>query len=112
MRPTRGVIFLGQYDLKTFAKEYFEQNIGFVPANPKLGRVSIRNVVDPRNDYLSSKIFNALQRFGLRETISKLPKDLEESFETLSRKDRQLMCLIRCFLQMPAVRIFLIAGAG
>lgn len=108
MRPTKGVIFLGQYDLKTFAKEYFEQNIGFVPANPKLGRVTIRNVIDPKNDYLTSKIFNALQRFGMHGVISKLPKDLEEPFKTLSRKDRQMMCLIRCFLQMPAVCIFLV----
>lgn len=42
LEPTTGVIFLGQYDVKTFSQSYYEHNIGVVPRCPSVRGITIR----------------------------------------------------------------------
>lgn len=42
LEPTTGVIFIGQYDVKTFSQSYYENNFGIVPRDPKVRGATIR----------------------------------------------------------------------
>lgn len=42
LEPTCGVIFIDQYDVRTFPRSYFAQNFGIVPHEPLVSGVTIR----------------------------------------------------------------------
>lgn len=42
LEPSTGVIFLGQYDVKTFSQSYYENNFGVIPRDPCVRGATIR----------------------------------------------------------------------
>lgn len=54
------------------------------------------------HDFPYNSITSALQRFNLQAKLMKL----DEPLSNLSQVERQLLCLAKCWLTMPAVSIF------
>lgn len=127
LTPTSGSLYLNIYECKNLSRKILQQKIGIVPQDPIAYDVSIQykwlqfvaaecttktlcifhsDILNPEKSIALDGVKSALQRFHLWETVTQLPNELDESFNKLSRHDRQLLCLAKCWLlQCPVIVI-------
>lgn len=87
----------------------FRRSMAFISQDPVLFMGSLRNNLDIQNKFTDEKLFEVLDRVGLREWAEvhpeKLEMKIEERGKNLSLGERQLVCMARCLLQDAPVVI-------
>ena len=97
-----GVIKIDDVDIKTIGLRQLRTGIAILPQDPTLFTGSIRENVDPFDQYTDEQLWTALERAQMKEAVEKMPQKLKtpvgEGGESFSVGERQLLCLARSIL--------------
>ena len=107
--PTdHATIFYGSMDIRTIARHVLCSNIGYLPQDPVLFSGSIRENLDPYNQFEDEKIIECLTRTGFVKkfwSASHVTLELLDSLikpSAFSVSERSLLSLSRLLLQNPS----------
>ncbi|XP_034950577.1 multidrug resistance-associated protein 7 [Chelonus insularis] len=96
-----GEILIDNINIKTLQLNALRSRLSIIPQNPFLFSGTIRENVDPLDQYPSSQIYKVLEKCKLGSLVNKLgglSAELEESGNNLSSGQKQLFCLARALL--------------
>ncbi|XP_058467335.1 ATP-binding cassette sub-family C member 11-like isoform X2 [Malaya genurostris] len=99
----KGTVSLNQIDIARLNVEQLRHQIGVIPGDPKASNISVGTFLNPDGKIRTDQVNNVLKEAKLFEAVSQLPDKLDSEFYQLSLKDRQLLCLARCFLKKPSL---------
>ncbi|KAJ3120372.1 hypothetical protein HK100_012825, partial [Physocladia obscura] len=98
-----GSIVIDGVDIKNIGLTDLRHRIGVIPQEPVLFSGTVRSNLDPFNKYKDVDLWDALERAGLKETVSLsvggLDSIVTENGENWSTGQRQLICLARAILK-------------
>lgn len=85
---------------------FYRSRLSIIPQNPFLFSGTIRENVDPLNQYPDSQLYRALEKCKIHNLVGRLGglgATLEEGGKNLSAGQRQLFCLVRAVLHNARV---------
>jgi ATP-binding cassette subfamily C (CFTR/MRP) protein 4 len=98
-----GSIFIDGIDTKAIPLHTLRSKIAIIPQDPILFLGTLRQNLDPFNEYDDSHLWNPLEDVELKDFVSSLPSGLEseilEGGSNFSVGQRQLLCLVRAILK-------------
>jgi ATP-binding cassette subfamily C (CFTR/MRP) protein 4 len=98
-----GTILIDGVDIKTVPLHTLRSKIAIIPQEPILFLGTLRQNLDPFDEYSDSQLWNALEDVDLKEVVSDLPSGLDsgvlEGGCNFSVGQRQLLCLVRAILK-------------
>lgn len=102
--PNQGTVSLNQIDIARLSTGQLRQQIGVICANPCVGDdITIGRFLNPDGSVPADQINDVLIEVKLFESVARMQNKIDESIGRLSLKDRQLLCLARCYLRRPSV---------
>uniref|UniRef100_A0A7G3AKM0 Putative multidrug resistance-associated protein/mitoxantrone resistance protein n=1 Tax=Lutzomyia longipalpis TaxID=7200 RepID=A0A7G3AKM0_LUTLO len=105
LSPQSGVIFFGQKDISSFPDNHFHKIVGFISSNLQPSSATILSIIDPYNERKEEDLMEALRYFELGQKISILPKQLNETISHLTPDEKQVLCLVKIWLERPIIVI-------
>ncbi|KAL9693058.1 hypothetical protein quinque_012343 [Culex quinquefasciatus] len=104
--PNQGTVSLNQIDIARLSTGQLRQQIGVICANPCVGDdITIGRFLNPDGSVPADQINDVLIEVKLFESVARMQNKIDESIGRLSLKDRQLLCLARCYLRRPSLLI-------
>ncbi|KAF8312106.1 P-loop containing nucleoside triphosphate hydrolase protein [Clavulina sp. PMI_390] len=97
-----GRILLDGVDIATIPLDLLRNSIGLVSQDPFLWHGSIREILDIYGTHPEQKLWEVLDRVGLKHAVSEMPDKLDTVIDdggSLSRGQKQLICLARVLLR-------------
>jgi ATP-binding cassette subfamily C (CFTR/MRP) protein 4 len=98
-----GSIFIDGIDTKAIPLHTLRSKIAIIPQEPILFLGTLRQNLDPFNEYEDFHLWNALEDVELKDFVFSLPSGLEceisEGGSNFSVGQRQLLCLVRAILK-------------
>jgi ATP-binding cassette subfamily C (CFTR/MRP) protein 4 len=98
-----GSIFIDGIDTKAIPLHTLRSKIAIIPQDPILFLGTLRQNLDPFNEYDDCHLWNPLEDVELKDFVSSLPSGLEseilEGGSNFSVGQRQLLCLVRAILK-------------
>ncbi|MBO8230536.1 ATP-binding cassette domain-containing protein [Prochlorococcus marinus] len=112
LSPSKGRVLIDGIDLEEFGIEKWQSKIGYVPQNPKINDLSIKeNVAFGLDPYEidEEKVMSCLEIVGLGSFVQKLPlklsTQLRERGKILSGGQLQLVAIARALYEEPNILI-------
>jgi len=96
---TEGRILVDGLDASLLSLSALRTNVCVIPQSPLFYRCSVRNYLDPFNDFGDVALLNALRRCGLKGSMANLEAELSDNGENWSLGERQMLCLARAVLR-------------
>ena len=97
-----GSIRIDGVDIAKLGLKQLRSAISMLPQDPTLFTGTIRENIDPFEQYTDSQLWDALEKAQMKEALSKLPEKLStpvgEGGDSFSVGERQLLCLARSIL--------------
>uniref|UniRef100_A0A1Q3FL69 Putative multidrug resistance-associated protein/mitoxantrone resistance protein n=2 Tax=Culex tarsalis TaxID=7177 RepID=A0A1Q3FL69_CULTA len=104
--PNQGTVSLNQIDIARLSTGQLRQQIGVICANPCVGDdITIGRFLNPDGSVPADQINDVLIEVKLFESVARMQNKIDESIGRLSLRDRQLLCLARCYLRRPSLLI-------
>lgn len=102
MELDSGVIEIDGVDIFKLGLKQLRSAISMLPQDPTLFSGTIRENIDPFEQYTDSQVWAALEKAQMKDALEKLPEMLEtpvgEGGDMFSVGERQLLCLARSIL--------------
>ncbi|KAJ3620166.1 hypothetical protein MTP99_004150 [Tenebrio molitor] len=102
-----GTISIDGVDIKTVPLHALRSKIAIIPQEPILFLGTLRQNLDPFDEYSDSQLWDALEDVNLKEVVSGLPSGLDsgvlEGGCNFSVGQRQLFCLVRAILKNATI---------
>ncbi|RHY66749.1 hypothetical protein DYB34_005380 [Aphanomyces astaci] len=97
-----GAISIDGVDIATVGLHQLRSSLAIIPQNPVLFKGSLRNYLDPFDDFTDDQLWGVLQKVHLTDRIvvsdAKLEQDVDENGENFSVGERQMLCMSRALL--------------
>ncbi|GAB6021564.1 hypothetical protein CHUAL_004160 [Chamberlinius hualienensis] len=101
LASTEGTITIDGVNIATLSLIKYREKISIIPQNPATLFGSVRNNLDPLNEYSDEKLWEVLDSVQMRDTI----RNLEDEMDQLSVGQKQLFCLARTLLMKNKIVI-------
>lgn len=98
------------YSIRNKYWNHFRSRLAIIPQNPFLFSGTIRENLDPLNQYPDLQIYKAMEKCKIHSLVYRLGglgATLDEGGSNLSAGQRQLFCLVRAILHNAKVLFFL-----
>lgn len=99
-----GKIMIDDVDISTIGLKFLRENITIIPQEPCLFEGSLRNNLDPTDEYTDKAVKETLEKVGL-SYLSDLEMKIEENGDNLSIGEKQLICFARALLKKNKIVI-------
>ncbi|OQS02506.1 ABC transporter-MRP [Thraustotheca clavata] len=95
-----GRIIIDGVDSASVGLKNLRQSIAIIPQNPVLFKGTLRNYLDPFDQFTDDELWRVLHKVNLVERVEKdgLQSDVEENGENFSVGERQMLCMARALL--------------
>lgn len=104
-----GIIKIDDVDIATIGLAQLRTGIAILPQDPTLFTGSIRDNIDPFDEYTDAQLWEALERAQMKHAVETMPEQLAtpvgEGGESFSVGERQLLCLARSILSQRKILI-------
>ncbi|KAK1946686.1 Canalicular multispecific organic anion transporter 2 [Phytophthora citrophthora] len=105
-----GSISIDGVDTSTIGLTTLREKLSIIPQNPVLFKGTLRNYLDPFDDFSDGELWTCLRRVGLGSRIEaedgKFDALVEENGENFSVGERQMLCMVCSLLRKSRIVIF------
>ncbi|KRX08449.1 P-loop containing nucleoside triphosphate hydrolase [Pseudocohnilembus persalinus] len=102
-------IFMGGKRIQDYGLKIVRNSMSIIPQTPFVFSGTIRNNLDPLNQYTDDQIIEVLKDIELFELVSNLPQGIQTDMTNVgslfSTGQKQLICLGRCILKKSKILV-------
>ncbi|KDO25421.1 hypothetical protein SPRG_09363 [Saprolegnia parasitica CBS 223.65] len=102
-----GHMYMDGVDTKSVGLKTLRESMAIIPQNPILFKGTLRNYLDPFDDYSDDQLWDVLTKVRMQSRVAteelKLESPIEENGENYSVGERQMLCMARALLRQSKI---------